>query len=82
MTQHVGMRIFNDFLKATNMRKKMQVLRQKMLALRQKMQGLQQNVKIHSLVFRILARAWQMQKKSCSRLFADYQAIIGRLSII
>ena len=52
MTQHVGMRIFNDSLKATHVR--------------QKTQGLQQNVKIHSLVFKILACAWQMQKKSCS----------------
>ena len=68
MTQHVGMRIFNDFLKATHMR--------------QKTQGLQRNVKIHSLVFRILACASQKEKKSCSRLFADYQAIIGRLPTI
>ena len=44
MTQHVGMCIFNDLLKATYVRQKTQVLRQKM-------QVLQQNVKIHSLVF-------------------------------
>jgi hypothetical protein len=51
--------------------------------MRQKMQVLQQNVKIlNSLVFSILACAWQLQKKSYGRLFADYQAIIGRLPII
>ena len=49
---------------------------------RQKTQVLQQNVKIYSLVFSILACAWQLQKKSYGRLFADYQAIIGRLPII
>jgi hypothetical protein len=41
-------------------------------------QILQQNVKIYTLVFSILACAWQLQKKSYGRLFADYQAIIGR----
>jgi hypothetical protein len=50
--------------------------------LRQKTQVLQQNVKIYSLVFSILACAWQLQKKSYGRLFADYQTIIGRLPII
>jgi hypothetical protein len=49
---------------------------------RQKTQVLQQNVKIYSLVFSILACAWQLQKKSYGQLFADYQAIIGRLPII
>jgi hypothetical protein len=52
------------------------------LRLRQKTQVLQQNVKIYSLVFSILAYDWQLQKKSYGRLFADYQAIIGRLPII
>jgi hypothetical protein len=49
---------------------------------RQKTRVLQQNVKIYLLVFSILACAWQLQKKSYGRLFADYQAIIGRLPII
>ena len=57
MTQHVEMRIFNDFLKATHVRQKTQVLRQKTQVLRQKTQVLQQNGKIQSLVFRILACA-------------------------
>jgi hypothetical protein len=52
------------------------------LRLRQKTDVLQQNVKIYSLVFSILACDWQLQKKSYGRLFADYQAIIGRLQII
>jgi hypothetical protein len=57
-------------------------VRQKTQVLRQKAQVLQQNVKIYSLVFSILACAWLLQKKSYGRLFADYQAIIGRLPII
>ena len=47
---------FNDFLKATHVRQKTRVLRQKTRVL-------QQNVKIYSLVFTILACAWQLQKK-------------------
>jgi hypothetical protein len=54
---------FNDFLKATHVRQKTRVLRQKTRVLRQKTRVLQQNVKIYSLVFTILACAWQLQKK-------------------
>jgi drug/metabolite transporter superfamily protein YnfA len=57
-------------------------VRQKTQVLRQKAWVLQQNVKIYLLVFSILACAWLLQKKSYGRLFADYQAIIGRLPII
>jgi hypothetical protein len=49
---------------------------------RQKTRVLQQNVKIYLLVFSILACAWQLQKKSYGRLFADYQAITDQLPII
>ena len=75
MTEHVGMRFFNDFLKATHMRQiiKTQVLRQRTQVLRLKTQGLQQNVKIHSLVFRISARAIGRCRKS---LVADYLPLI------
>ena len=48
MTQRICvLTVFNDFLKATHVRQKTQVLRQKT-------QVLQQNVKIYSLVFSIL----------------------------
>jgi hypothetical protein len=41
--------------------------------MRRKTQVLKPNVKIYSLVFSILACAWQLQKKSYGRLFADYR---------
>jgi hypothetical protein len=46
------------------------------LRLRQKTQILQQNVKIYSLVFSILACAWQLQKKSYGRLSGNNRPII------
>ena len=65
--------VFNDFFQATNGTKD---------AGFESKDILQQNGKAHLLVLRILACPWQMQKKSYSRLFSDYQAIIGRLPII
>ncbi len=71
MTQCTGIScVFNDFFKATHMTQKSQFF------FGTKDGSLQQNV------FRILACARQLQKKSCGRLFADYQAIISRLPII
>jgi hypothetical protein len=49
------------------------------LRLRQKTQILQQNVKIYSLVFSILACAWQLQKKSYGRLSGNNYLKNGRL---
>jgi hypothetical protein len=46
---------------------------------RQKTQVLQQNVKIYSLVFSILACAWQLQKKSYCRLFRNNRPITDYL---
>jgi hypothetical protein len=49
------------------------------LRLRQKTQILQQNVKIYSLVFGILACAWQRQKKSYGRLSGNNRPITDYL---
>jgi hypothetical protein len=49
------------------------------LRLRQKTQILQQNVKIYSLVFSILACAWQLQKKSYGRLSGNNRPITDYL---